>query len=607
MPHFTESLDALRREAPARFLETDQFAEMLSTYHKLKPLALSKPKSFAKQCAEYDFTRIYPLMDAFLAENDLSAPDRLAALAGESAPETVSFASALIDIYADSVAKLTRETEYDTVGNSPATYFICGVWANMKRGREFHPASNGITVTYSQPDAYGNQSISYKNKDYEMTLIFEAVDKYTKNLSWTAHRLLIYTLMCGNRDGWRGNAADFNLADYMAWSGLASRDAAYRQLKKDVQSITNLKLTAESYKKYFESFYITHLATEANIKKYTGEVHIAFAENVRLFLTQYYQLIPDWMGQLSENAYRLAYYLYYRARKAPLDEDGSFLVRVEDIIQYIGLPTKEEVKNRNYDEAIIRPFNKAVEEIESIANGSIHMSFDYDNINSFLAGKMTVGSSKRAKSAAGRPNRPPKQGRPRRAPRPQIPEPTASTTSLHERKSLFRARRPSKPPQFRRFFPYPSASVQKSTHKPLQIRKKPVFSRETCITSPQSGHTTSFLPTSSRAAATSNRAVPTSHRAKNHFPPFLFSDFKAFFYHFCPTLFSLWIFKINYGHAPNLLRRVAVLYYLQKRSPKGAFSHARHLRHAPPLPLRLPPRQGHRPATALPLPEPGPP
>ena len=28
MPHFTESLDALRREAPARFLETDQFAEL---------------------------------------------------------------------------------------------------------------------------------------------------------------------------------------------------------------------------------------------------------------------------------------------------------------------------------------------------------------------------------------------------------------------------------------------------------------------------------------------------------------------------------------------------------------------------------------------------
>ena len=307
-----------------------------------------------------------------------------------AAPETVAFAETLMDIFSDTLSQLAR-TEYDVLGNSPATYFICGVWANMKRGREFHPASNGITVTYSQPDAYGNQSVRYRNKDYEMTLIFEAVSEYTKNLSWTAHRLLIYTLMRGNRDGWRDNCARFNITEYMAWSGLSSRDAAYRQLKKDVQSITNVKLTAESYKKYFESFYITHLATEASIKKYTGEVQISFAENVRQFLTQYYQLIPDWMGQLSENAYRMAFYLYYRARKAPVDDGGNFLVRVEDIINYIGLPTKEEVKNRNYDEAIIRPFNRAVEEIEDISGGSLQMSFDYDNINSFLAGKMTVG------------------------------------------------------------------------------------------------------------------------------------------------------------------------------------------------------------------------
>ena len=120
-------------------------------------------------------------------------------------------------------------------------------------------------------------------------------------------------------------------------------------------------------------------------------MQISFAENVRQFLTQYYQLIPDWMGQLSENAYRMAFYLYYRARKAPVDDGCNFLVRVEDIINYIGLPTKEEVKNRNYDEAIIRPFNRAVEEIEDISGGSLQMSFDYDNINSFLAGKMTVG------------------------------------------------------------------------------------------------------------------------------------------------------------------------------------------------------------------------
>ncbi len=174
--------------------------------------------------------------------------------------------------------------------------------------------------------------------------------------------------------------------------GLAARDAAYRQIKKDMQSITGMKITAESFKKYFESFYITHLATEASIKKYTGEVRISFAENVRHFLTQYYQLIPDWMGHSRAKmptAWRST--CSTARRKAPVDDDGSFRVKIEDIIHYIGLPTKEEVKNRNYDEAIIRPFNKAVEEIEALPDGSIHMDFDYDDINTFLAGRMNVG------------------------------------------------------------------------------------------------------------------------------------------------------------------------------------------------------------------------
>ena len=388
MAQLPEPFEQLK-DAPQRFLETEQFQEMLSTYQKIKPLEKDHPRKFKNQMNTYDFGDIYPLLDSYLQTHDLSTPEAISAAVKADEAETAALAATLLDIFETTVAK--RVQEYDVLGNSPATYFICGVWANMKRGREFHPASNGITVTYDQPDAYGNQNIRYRNKDYEMTLVFEAVTEYTKNLSWTAHRLLIYTLMRGNADNWRNNTATFSIEEYMAWAGLKSRDAAYRQLKKDMQSITGMKITAESFKKYFESFYITHLATEASIKKYTGEVRIAFAENVRHFLTQYYQLIPDWMGQLSENAYRLAFYLFYRARKAPIDEDGTFRVKIEDIIHYIGLPTKEEVKNRNYDEAIIRPFNKAVEEIENIAGGSIHMDFDYDDINTFLAGKMNVG------------------------------------------------------------------------------------------------------------------------------------------------------------------------------------------------------------------------
>ena len=57
--------------------------------------------------------------------------------------------------------------------------------------------------------------------------------------------------------------------------------------ENDLKSITSVQITAESFKEYFESFYTTHLATEAEITKYTGEVRITFAEKVRHFLTQY--------------------------------------------------------------------------------------------------------------------------------------------------------------------------------------------------------------------------------------------------------------------------------------------------------------------------------
>ena len=404
MTQSPESLDALK-DAPLRFLESDQFQEMLETYRRLKPLQAEKPAAFKRQLAQYDFQQIFPLLDGFFDTH--GGPDRLAEAAAGGDPDAEALAAALLEVFEENLT--AKATEYDVLGNSPATYFICGVWANMKRGREFHPASNGITVTYSEPDAYGNQNIRYRNKDYEMTLIFEAVREYTRNLSWTAHRLLIYTLMRGNSQNWRNNSAVFNIKEYMDWAGLKSRDAAYRQLKKDVQSITGMKLTAESFKKYFESFYITHLATEASIKKYTGEVRIAFAENVRHFLTQYYQLIPDWMGHLGENAYRMAFYLFYRARKAPLAEDGAFRVRVEDIIRYIGLPTKEEVKNRNYDEAILRPFRKAMEEIAAVSGDSLRLELDYDNINTFLAARMTVRVDEAVSGYVKKLDKPPKQ------------------------------------------------------------------------------------------------------------------------------------------------------------------------------------------------------
>lgn len=384
---------------PADFLTSEEFLRVTDTYERIRAFAAILPPSLDEPLRRYNFKTFLEIVEKFAANEGLSpdaGPDELIACAEKHRDAFASFVRRQLKSIERSAAreaealKEDRADEYLVLGNSPTTFFLAGVWANMKRGREFHPQSNGVKVEYSQPDAYGNQNIRYINKDYELTLMFEAVQEYTKSLSWTAHRLLVYTLIQGNIQNWRGNSATFSITDYMQWSGLKSRDATYKQLKNDIRSITGVKITAESFKKYFESFYTTHLAVEAEIKKYTGEVRITFAEKVRLFLTQYYELIPEWSGQLGENAYRIIFYTFYRARKDRNTADGYLNIAIADIINYIGLPTKAEVKNRNYDEAIIRPFNKAIEEIEQVSGGAVQFEFAYDNINDFLSGYLKV-------------------------------------------------------------------------------------------------------------------------------------------------------------------------------------------------------------------------
>lgn len=131
VPEPTEQL----KDTHLRFLESEQFQEMLDPYKKLKPLEKDHPRKFKNQMNIYGFGGIYPLMDSYLQTHDLSTPKALAdAVTVSGTPETVTFAATLLDIFDKTVT--ARMQEYDVLGNSPAAYFICGVWANKKRGRE---------------------------------------------------------------------------------------------------------------------------------------------------------------------------------------------------------------------------------------------------------------------------------------------------------------------------------------------------------------------------------------------------------------------------------------------------------------------------------------
>ena len=139
MSQFPEPAEQLK-DTPLRFLETEQFQEMLDTYNKLKPLEKEHPRKFKNQMNVFDFSDIYPLMDSYLQTHDLSSPEAVAEAVTIGAPETVTFAATLLDIFDKTVT--ARVQEYDVLGNSPATYFIqkanefkCGIWVEKDERR----------------------------------------------------------------------------------------------------------------------------------------------------------------------------------------------------------------------------------------------------------------------------------------------------------------------------------------------------------------------------------------------------------------------------------------------------------------------------------------
>lgn len=106
VPEPTEQL----KDTHLRFLESEQFQEMLDPYKKLKPLEKDHPRKFKNQMNIYGFGGIYPLMVSDLQTHDLSTPKALAdTVTVSGTPETVTFAAALLDIFDKTVTARMQE------------------------------------------------------------------------------------------------------------------------------------------------------------------------------------------------------------------------------------------------------------------------------------------------------------------------------------------------------------------------------------------------------------------------------------------------------------------------------------------------------------------
>lgn len=108
----------------------------------------------------------------------------------------------------------------------------------------------------------------------------------------------------------------------------------------------------------------------------TISLEVSYADELK---NSFYE-VPKEIGQLSENAYLIADYIYIYARNVKKDE---FNLTKKTLYKKTSLPTYEEVKNgaydRNTNKAIKEPFHKALMEIIKILNHKLIVDYKKTN------------------------------------------------------------------------------------------------------------------------------------------------------------------------------------------------------------------------------------
>lgn len=125
-------------------------------------------------------------------------------------------------------------------------------------------------------------------------------------------------------------------------------------------------------------------------------------ELISLAVCSQYTVLPRFVFKLNDNAYALAWYIFYMSRQklSKISQTGYFHIGLDTIRRRLGLPSVGDIKNREYKKLIIDPILAAINELQigfadDASSQCLHASIEIhdcrpDNIREWLQGYITV-------------------------------------------------------------------------------------------------------------------------------------------------------------------------------------------------------------------------
>lgn len=209
-------------------------------------------------------------------------------------------------------------------------------------------------------------------------------------------------------------AVALNHPDVMSFSlqelvtlGMFTRASSARRAVQEFARVQSLISIEYSYKRRNhgreELVTVTPGALFANIE--TSSKSITCVPNNDLIsraLCTAYTILPHFVFGLNDNAYALTWYIFYlsRQRRRDLAAKGYFNISLDALRRRLGLPSADNVRNREYKKLIIDPILAAIGIIQERfasddASRGLHISIEVhgcssDNIREWLQGYVTI-------------------------------------------------------------------------------------------------------------------------------------------------------------------------------------------------------------------------
>ena len=167
---------------------------------------------------------------------------------------------------------------------------------------------------------------------------------------------------------------------YLKYTGRSTSPRMIKEAKREIKDFMEVLMSIDIIAKIKGKTNLDEVQckpfTSCDRAKYKNYAEIGIGQKFIDLIGQGFYSTPFSIGKLTENAFKIADFIYYHWRINTKEVGKSYNIKLQTIYEKTNLPSFETVKNsydRHYDTKIYEPLDKLIQEIRESLKGEIEI------------------------------------------------------------------------------------------------------------------------------------------------------------------------------------------------------------------------------------------